>query len=113
MMNLDRYYGPILRPFGTNTKPVKLQSKEHLKWIKEQPCYVSGYIGDEVDAHHVQKKSQIRNDYLTVPIRHGLHMQYHGQGQQYFQDHHLVNEEHALIAKLVERIIDLEAELRK
>ena len=107
-MQLDRYYGPELRPFGQNSKPVKLTNAKHLKWIREQPCIITGKTGDTIDAHHVQRKAQGINDYLTVPLDHILHTQLHAQGVDYFQHHHRLDFKDALIAKLVERIIGLE-----
>lgn len=113
-MQIDRYFGPKLRPFGRNSKPVTLKSQRHLEWISEQPCIVTEKVNSEyvkVDAHHVQLKSQGVNDYLTVPLEHTLHMQLHRQGLDYFQGHHLVEVKDALIAKLVERIIELEGQV--
>lgn len=113
-MNVDRYYvSQKLKPFGNLSKPVKLESKSHMEWVAQRPCYVTGHVGEDNDVHHVQKKSQIRNDYLTVSIRHQLHMQYHNQGIEYFQAHYRVIESEALIATLVERIIYLEDQMKE
>lgn len=113
-MNIDRYYSAQLRPMGRLSKPIKLRKESHLKWIRQRACAVSGVIGDGglVAAHHVQRKSHVVNDYLTVPLAHHLHSELHTEGVQKFEDTHAVSLEHALIAQLVERIIDLEAQLK-
>lgn len=110
-MNIDRYYSKALRPFGILSKPVKLQNENHLKWIRARACVVSG-IEDGIEAHHVQRKSQTLNDYLTVPLTTSNHSQLHTMGVEKFQDSHAISLEQALIAQLVERIMDLESQLR-
>lgn len=107
-MEIERYYGPGIRPFGRLSKPTDIKSKKHLNWIREQPCVISGLVGETIVAHHVHRKAQGINDYLTVPLDSTLHDQLHGQGVEYFQGHHLVDLKDAMIAKLVERILELE-----
>jgi len=110
-MNIERYYSRNLRPFGLLSKPIKLKNEKHLKWIRSRACVVSG-IEDGVEAHHVQRKSQTLNDYLTVPLTKNHHQELHTGGVEKFQDSHAISLELALIAQLVERIIDLESQLR-
>lgn len=109
-MNIERY---LKKPFGSLSKPKKYLAKKHLAWIRKQQCVVSGVEGDTIDAHHVQRKAQGVNDYLAVPLDHVLHNQLHSQGVEYFQGFHRVDLKDALIAKLVERIIDLESKVGK
>ncbi len=107
-MNLDRYYGPELRP-SPLSKPVKLISEAHLDWVREQPCVVTGRYG--VDAHHHQKKSQIRNDFTAIPLVHEIHVpELHSIGEQFVEDKYAVDLKDCLIAKLVERCWLLETE---
>ena len=110
-MHIERYYSPEIMPFGRNSKPPSFTSEKHLKWIRRLPCVVSGVSGDTIEAHHVHRKAQGTNDYLTVPLDSMLHAQLHAQGVEYFQGHHLVDFKDALLAKLVERIILLESEV--
>ncbi len=105
-MELDRYFSPKLTPFGRLSKPVRLDSKKHLEWIRSQPCIVTGIYG--VDAHHVIRKSQGLNDYTTVPLRHSKHMDLHNTGIYEFEAQHGIDFKDAIIAKLVERIRELE-----
>ena len=101
-MNLDRYYGPTLKPFGALSKPVRLESKDHLAWIKEQPCVATGIIG--VDAHHHQKKSQIKNDYTAIPLLHEIHLgELHGVSDEFVEEKYAIDLKECLIAKLIER----------
>lgn len=105
-MRLERYYGTALQPNGHLSKPVKILAGKHLKWLREQVCVATGAPG--VDAHHVQLKSAIQNDYLTVPLRHDVHMQLHQEGVAAVEQKHGIDIKDALIAKLVERIWLLE-----
>lgn len=106
MNNLEKYYCEILRPFGDLSKPVKIIDEKHLDFIRHLPCVVSGFDGGCV-AHHVQKKSQIRNDLLTIPLRADIHTNFHND-EVNFEDKHNVDFRDALIAKLVETIITLQ-----
>ena len=112
-MNLDRYYGPALRP-SPLSKPVKLISEDHLRWIRQQPCVATGREHYQVDAHHHQKKSQIRNDYTAIPLLHEIHIgELHGKSDMFVEDKYRIDLKDALIAKLVERCWLLETELKE
>lgn len=104
-IRIERYYGPTLRPFGNLSKPVKIIDEDYLDWIREQPCVVSGHT--HVVAHHVQRKSQGRNDYLTVPLTHELHTELHKIGVETFEKKHAVDLAKAVTAKLVEYLYSL------
>lgn len=105
-MRLERYYGAALQPQGALSKPVKILAGKHLKWMREQNCIATGAPG--VDAHHVQLKSALQNDYLTVPLRHDVHMKLHQEGVAAVELQHSIDIKDALIAKLVERLWLLE-----
>lgn len=111
-MNIERYYSKALRPFGQLNKPIKLINKKHLKWIRSRACVISSTEGDQIVAHHHQRRSQTQNDYLTIPLSDELHQDLHTVGIQTFEETHSVNLDEALIAQLVERIIHLESELK-
>ena len=85
-MDIERYYGPKLRPFNILSKPVKILCDRHLEWIRKQPCIITGESGgsegDKIVAHHVQLKSHGTVDYLTVPMKSRLHDNAHAQCQQ-------------------------------
>jgi len=112
-MNVGRYFGPKLRPFGNLSKPVALKSPAHLEWIREQPCIVSGLEGQQIISHHVQRKSHGLNDYLTVPLTHEIHTAFHTEtGPEVFEEKHSMDFKDAMLAKLCERVMELEKELR-
>jgi len=111
-MNIDRYYSSVLRPYGRLSKPVKLVNKKYREWVASRACVVSGYEGEEVVPHHHQLKAQIQNDYTCVPLRSDLHNQLHSGGVQTFEEVNVVNLDHALIAQLIERILELEAQMK-
>jgi len=110
-LHIERYYSPELRPFGELSKPKSIKNKKHILWIREQPCVVSGIEGPTIVAHHVHRKAQGVNDLLTVPLDSSIHNELHTSGVKTFQDQHRVNLDHALIAKLVERILYLEKQM--
>jgi len=116
-MDIERYYGPKLRPFNKLSKPVKILCDRHLEWIRKQPCIITGESGgsegEKIVAHHVQLKSHGTVDYLTVPMKSRLHDNAHAQGLDYFSSAHKIDFKDALIAKLVERVVDLEVDLAK
>lgn len=105
MNYLEKYYCEILRPFGVLSKPVKIIDGKHLDFIRALPCIVTGASGGCV-AHHVQKKSQIQNDLLTIPLRADIHTNFHNN-EVGFEDGMNVDFRDALIAKLVETVIIL------
>ena len=111
-MNIDRYFSPKLKPFGNLSKPVVLKSRKHIQWIKDRKCAASGQIG-QVDAHHVQLRSKGLNDYLTIPLRHDIHMQGHQEGFDVIEGLHGFDIKDALIAALCERVWELENGLDK
>lgn len=111
-MNANRYYSPHVRPFGLDWKPVTILDPKHLKWIRKQPCVVNErYMADTV-AHHVQRKAQGVNDFMTVPLYHTLHDELHTGGAETFEQKYGVDLKDALIAKLVERIMVLEGRIQ-
>ena len=112
-MNIQRYLGPRLRQFGDLSKPVTLKSLAYLDFIRTQPCIATGST-EGIDAHHVLRKSQGQIDYLTVPLRHDIHIgELHGKGERFVENKYGVVIEEAMIAKMVERIWELELQLGK
>lgn len=89
-------------------KQIKLRNEKHLKWIRKRPCIVTGQEG--VDAHHIQRKSQGLNDYTAVPLNHELHVgKLHSElGWEKFEQEYNIDFKDALIATLIERIVELE-----
>lgn len=73
---LVKYFGPELMPFGRNSKQPTFIDKKYLEWIRQQPCVVTGNPCNN-DAHHVIFKSQAKNDYSAIPLRHDEHMKLH------------------------------------
>ena len=76
MNNLERYYSPILKGYGASPKPVKIIDEKYLEEIRHRDCKISEYTLGCV-AHHVQKKSQTRNDYLAIPLEAKIHTNFH------------------------------------
>ncbi len=108
-MNIERYFSSKLRPFGSNSKPVKLRNEKHLKWVRNQECIVTGTSGKGlVAAHHVQRKSHIVNDYAAVPLSHLEHGELHSDSVEEYEQNQGIDFKDALIATLIERIIFLQ-----
>jgi hypothetical protein len=63
-------------------------------YVRSLPCCVTGYIGDEVDPHHIKgyawltggsmgKKS---SDLSCIPLKHDLHQELHDIGWKSFEE---------------------------
>ena len=104
-MNVERYFQSGVKLFGTIDRK-KLRNEKHLKWIRSRFCYITGKPAEE--AHHEQKKSQGRNDFLTLPMTVEKHNEYHTTPLAKFEVNNSVDVKDALIAQLVERILFLE-----
>lgn len=120
-MNLRRYYSPEMIDERGRLRP--LQSKSHLAWVAEKSCIVSRsdgkiYYGNDftkVDCHHVELRSRSggnTNDYTCVPMLHKLHGEYHRTGHDTFENKYAFDMKDALIATLIERVVELEGMLR-
>ena len=84
-----------------------------MKWIKEQPCIATGLQGPAVDAHHVVFKSYGRNDYSCVPLMHQIHLgELHGGSTEEVEKKYNFDMKDALISKLMQRIFELENNIR-
>jgi hypothetical protein len=96
------YFSGNLMPFGRNSKKPVMLSEAYLKWIRTQPCIITGV--EACDAHHVIFKSQAENDYSAVPLRHDLHMKLHShkQGVEGFEEEYGICFKTAVAAKLME-----------
>jgi hypothetical protein len=103
-----RYLSQEIVPMWTRFVPLKLKSKKHIEFIRDLPCIITGKPNP--DPHHVLRKSQGLNDYLTVPLCHELHHELHNIGVKSFSEKYNIDFKDALIAKLVERIYELEGE---
>lgn len=72
-------------------KPARIQDKNYLKFIREQPCVVTGAYG--ADPHHfltggIGTKG---SDYATIPLTRELHNELHDTGQETFQNKYSVD----------------------
>lgn len=108
-MNIERYLSTRVRVYGNLSKPMSLKSPSHLAFIRKQKCIVTGSCSEP---HHIQTKRRGVNDYLTVPLSHDSHMRLHNMGMESFQYDCGIDLKDALIAKLIERIMELEASVR-
>lgn len=102
-MNLRRYWSPRLMARGALSKEPILRSERHLEWVRSRPCVSTGRWG--VDAHHVLRRSHGVNDYTAIALTHEEHMRLHTEGEIG------ICEMTALIATLIERVIELERQI--
>lgn len=68
---------------GISSKPkvkkTDVIDEKYLKWLRTQPCVVTGKIADagaganNIHAHHVYSRNKGRNDYLAVPLMGYVH----------------------------------------
>ncbi len=68
-------------------KPVAVFCPEFTKWIRGQPCFVSG---EAAESHHVRGRrfGDVSN---VVPLSHSEHMQLHSWGKLTWQKRRGVN----------------------
>lgn len=78
----------------------RYKDAKYLKWIRQQPCCVSGRQG--VDASHTwgMGGKTRRNDYVALPLTHELHMKLHGIGIKTFEDRYAVDFKDQIIGHL-------------
>lgn len=72
-------------------KPERITDYNYLKFIKEQPCLVTGQ--SPVDPHHfiVGGMGTKGSDYATVPLTRQMHDLVHRAGQEKFEETYMVN----------------------
>lgn len=63
------------------------KSDEYLNWIREQPCVVTGMMGETIVAHHVRVGTGggmglKPSDYFCVPLDSHQHMLLHQIGER-------------------------------
>jgi hypothetical protein len=68
-------------------KPVRLEDEDYSRFIRRQPCVVSGV---QSEAHHVVPEGGGKvgakvSDYRQVPLSFRLHREYHRIGRQAFE----------------------------
>lgn len=98
-----------IRKIRSKPRRGRIRDKHYLAWIHTQPCIVSGMIHIErsahVEAHHVRRHGEQKNDYRTVPLLARFHRLTSGgeltveHGKQRFEQAYGVNIE-AEIARL-------------
>ncbi len=67
---------------------------KYTDFVRSLPCAVSGYIGEEVDPHHVKGYSWITgacggkkgHDLTCIPLKHELHQELHQIGWKSFEE---------------------------
>lgn len=63
----------------TKVKKTDVIDEKYLKWVRTQPCVVTGKIAEagtganNIHAHHIYSRNKGRNDYLTVPLMGYVH----------------------------------------
>ena len=69
-------------------------------FVRSLPCCVTGYIGDEIDPHHVigyawltgHGMSKKGSDLTCIPLRHNLHQELHDNGWASFEKKHNISQ---------------------
>jgi len=79
-------------------------------YVRSLPCCVSGYIGEEVDPHHIKGYSWLTgsawalkgSDLTCIPLRHDLHNELHNIGWASFEEKHNMNQLEVMIATILQ-----------
>ncbi len=70
-----------------------MTEKGYMAYIRTQPCAITGYVGEEVDASHLEGKSWLtgksagsKGHFLScIPLRHDKHAELHRIGWKSFE----------------------------
>lgn len=86
--------------FMARPKLTRWQSEAYLKFVRSQPCVVTGTI-EAVEAHHVIGHGQSgmamkTHDLMTFPLSHNEHMKLHDNGWQQWERQHGSQLEHVI-----------------
>lgn len=73
------------------TKIEPLRDPDYLKWVRTQPCIITGHRGRDVDPCHIGTLGRgiKSSDDEALPMRHELHRRAHDQGEMSFFRKHL------------------------
>ena len=79
----------VIKSSPTKVKKTDVIDEDYRKWLRTQPCVVTGRIGTV--AHHIFGRNPSRNDYLEVPLMPYVHnvepFSYHECGNDKFIEH--------------------------
>lgn len=86
--------------FMARPKLTRWQSEAYLKFVRSQPCVVTGTI-EAVEAHHVIGHRQSgmamkAHDLMTFPLSHSEHIKLHDNGWQQWERQHGSQLEHVI-----------------
>lgn len=82
---------------------------KYTNYVRSLPCCVSGYVGEEVDPHHVKGYAWLTgaggskkgHDLTCIPLRHSLHVELHNTGWQTFEDKHNFSQLEAMVKTIL------------
>ena len=69
-------------------------------FVRTLPCTVTGYVGEEVDPHHIKGYAYLTHagwgtkgsDILCIPLRHSYHNELHQIGWKSFEKKYNINQ---------------------
>ncbi len=80
-------------------KPKRIEDKEYLEYIREQPCLISG---KGADPHHLTTRGAGGSDYTAIPLARRYHTEIEQIGVEKFEAKYNINtwkEAHRLLEK--------------
>jgi len=86
--------------------PTKVTYRDY---IRSLPCYVTGYIGDQVDPHHIKGYAHVTgcagalksSDLCCIPLHHDLHNELHNNGWETFERKHNMSQLEAMVKTIL------------
>jgi hypothetical protein len=80
-------------------KPMRLQDRGYLRWIRQQPCLIDHV---QADAHHVDVGGvgTKGSDYRTLPLCRRCHREAHTLGRRRFEERHRLDMREEIIRLL-------------
>lgn len=73
---------------------MKIRSKKHREYVSQQPCIVTGIVGEGVQAHHLLRAggkglATKACDSFCIPLYHEIHSALHNSGNEviFFTNH--------------------------
>jgi len=87
-----------------------LKLSKYTNYVRTLPCCVSGYIGEEVQAHHIigynwlvgKAMGKKGSDLACIPLKHSIHMELHDIGWASFEKKHNISQVEMVIKTLLQ-----------
>lgn len=85
-------------------KATIVRDKAYLKWVRQQPCVITGRMGEDIDPAHIRhgcfSAGMKPGDDCVMALSHNLHMIQHNWGEETFWLKHVTDNPDLLMRAL-------------